>query len=111
MFCIPSNIMNSLFFLYKIFANLIGFHRLVPVIHVYIHVEIQSRKGIFMQIWLKSGNRFMRYVDKRFFFFFVFFSFLFYLKFSSLRAGVTMKIRSRSPKVIQLFIMSQCYSI
>ena len=35
MLCIPSNIMNSLFFPYEIYANLVGFHTLVPVIHVY----------------------------------------------------------------------------
>ena len=33
----------------------------------------------------------------------------FWLKFGSLSPTVTMKIRSRSPKPNQLFIMSQCY--
>ena len=89
------------FFFYNIYANFVGFHTLVPV----IHVVIQSRKGIFIQILLKSANRFMRYPDKRFFFFF------FCLKFSSFSAGVTLEIRSRSPKPIQLFIKSQYYSI
>ena len=32
------------------------------------------------------------------------------LKFGSLSPAVTLKIRSRSPKPSQLFIMSQCYS-
>ena len=83
MLCIPSNIMNSLFFPYDIYANLVGFHTLVHV----IQVVIPSRKGMFMQILLKSATRFMRYADKYFF----------CLKFSSLSAEVTLKIRSMSP--------------
>ena len=67
MLCIPSNLMNSLFFPYDIYANLVGFHTLVPV----IHVVITSRKDIFKQTLLKSANRFMRYAGKRFFVFFL----------------------------------------
>ena len=49
-----------------------------------------------MQIWLKSAYQFMRYET-------------FWLNFGSLSPAVTLKIRSRSPKHNQLFIMSQCY--
>ena len=54
---------------------------------------------ISMQIWLKSVNQFMRYGSHK----------QFWLKFGSLSPAVTLKIRSRSPKPNQLFIMSQCY--
>ena len=54
---------------------------------------------ISMQIWLKSANQFMRYGAHN----------TFWLKFGSLSPAVTLKIRSRSPKPNQLFIMSQCY--
>ena len=33
----------------------------------------------------------------------------FWLKFGGLSLAVTLKIRSRSPKPIQLFVMSKCY--
>ena len=33
----------------------------------------------------------------------------FWFEFGGLRLAVTLKIRSRSPKPIQLFIMSKCY--
>ena len=55
---------------------------------------------IFLQIWLHSANQFMRYGAHKHF----------WLKFGSLSPAVTLKIRSRSPKPNQLFIMPQCYS-
>ena len=97
-----------------IYTNLVGFLTLVPV-----HTCSDTKQKMHIHVVsLKSANRFMRYADKRYFFFFLFIYFYFYvfcffvcLKFSSLSAGMTLKIRSRSPKPIQLFIMSQCYSI
>ena len=100
MLCIPSNIMNSLSFPYDIYANLVGFHTLVPVIYMYIHLVIPSRKGIFMRIWLTSANRFMGYADKRVVFF--------CLKFSSLCAGVTLKIGQGHQN---LFSSSSCHNV
>ena len=92
--------MNLLFFPYEIYANLVGFHTLVPVIHVYTCSDTKQKRHIHANL-VKICQLVQRYADKHFF----------CLKFSSLSAGVTLKIRSWSPKPIQLFIMSQCYSI
>ena len=54
---------------------------------------------ISMQISLKSAYQFMRYGAPKHF----------WLKFGSLSPAVTLKIRSRSPKPYQLYIMSQRY--
>ena len=54
---------------------------------------------ISMQIWLKSANQFMRYGAPS----------TFWLKFGSLSPTVTLKIRSKSLKWNQFFIMSHCY--
>ena len=54
---------------------------------------------ISMQIWLKSANQFMRYGAHKHF----------GLKFGSLSPAVTLKIRSRSLKPNQLFIIYECY--
>ena len=46
MLCIPSNIMNSLFFPYDIYANLNGVHTLVPVIHVYTCSDTKQKRHV-----------------------------------------------------------------
>ena len=53
---------------------------------------------ISMQIWLNSANQFMRYGAHKHLW-----------TYGSLSPAVTLKIRSRSSKPNQLFIMSQCY--
>ena len=87
MLCTPSNIMNSLFFPYDIYANLIGYLTLVPLIHVYTCSDNKQKRHIHANL-VKICQP---------------------VKFSSLSAGVTLKIKSRSPKPNQLFTMSQCY--
>ena len=52
-----------------------------------------------MQIWLKSANQFMRYLAHNHFQ-----AYNWWFK-----SYVTLKIRSKSQKPYQLFIMSQCY--
>ena len=54
MLCIPSNIMNSLFFPYDICANLVGFLTLVPVIAVYTCSDTNQKRHIhanLVKIW------------------------------------------------------------
>ena len=62
-------------------------------------ISSSSPNVIAIQIWLKSANQSMRYGAHK----------SFWLKFGSLCPTVTLKIRSRSAKPNQLFIMSQCY--
>ena len=121
MLCVPSNITNSLFFPFDIYVNLVGFHTLVPVIH--IHVVIPSRKCFFVQTWqlsstvtlkirsmLPKSNKLLLNNNP-----------IFTLKIRSwarlkipgcLKSCiwyVHLKIRSRSPKANQFFIVSQYY--
>ena len=127
--------MHSLFFPYDIYPNLVGFHTLVPV----IHVVIPSRKGIFVQTWqlcstvtlkirsmLPKPNQLLLNNPiftskirsrlhlkipgrlKRRIRYVHLNKHLRRGKFGSLSAAVTLKIRSRSPKANQLFV-SQYY--